>query len=254
MRILLTNDDGVDSPGIRALNDGLSALHEVWIVAPDRERSGCSHSITSFSPVITRKLEDRVFSCSGVPVDCVNVSLAGEILPGNPDLVLSGINLGPNLGTDILFSGTAAAARQATLRGVPAAALSIMSYEPPFHFAPVVEFVASNLVRILSAWSRHRFLNFNFPNAAESIRTVRLAAPAHVHYSGERSRFEAPRGETYHFTFGSMVTENAAPGSDLAVVLGGETAVTPIAVMPSAEGTLDVRDFAVPATDHETDR
>jgi 5'-nucleotidase len=124
MRLLLTNDDGIHSDGIQALIRGLEGAHEVWVVAPSVEASGGSHSITLHDVLKIRRLSDRRFSCRGTPADCVMVALLG-LVPADIDLVISGINHGPNLGTDILYSGTAAGARQGALMGVPSVALSV---------------------------------------------------------------------------------------------------------------------------------
>ena len=124
MRVLIANDDGVFSPGLEAVRAALAPDHEVWVVAPDGERSAMSHYITIKGPVAVREISERVYSCSGSPADCVIVGLL-EVLPELPDVVVSGINIGPNLGTDVIYSGTAAAARQAARRcpaGGPAVA------------------------------------------------------------------------------------------------------------------------------------
>jgi len=119
MRILLTNDDGYASDGIKALAVALGGEHEVWTLAPDSERSGMSHSMSLRQPLKIRKLAEREYCCSGTPADCVILASHG-VLPFSPDVVVSGINRGPNLGTDLVYSGTAAAARQASMNGVPA--------------------------------------------------------------------------------------------------------------------------------------
>ncbi|TFG60697.1 MAG: 5'/3'-nucleotidase SurE, partial [Spirochaetales bacterium] len=106
MKILLTNDDGIQSPGLGALEDRLSSDHEIWVLAPDNERSGSSHAITLKGAVRMRNLSPRHISCNGTPADCVLYGLLG-VLPERPDIVLSGINIGHNLGTDIVYSGTA---------------------------------------------------------------------------------------------------------------------------------------------------
>lgn len=133
MKILLTNDDGIKSLGLRALQDVLGGEHEVWTVAPDRERSGSSHCISIKNPVRFHQVEERQFACGGTPADCVLFSCLGA-LPERPDLVISGINLGPNIGTDIIYSGTAAAARQAALMDIPAVAISQATFTAPFYF------------------------------------------------------------------------------------------------------------------------
>ena len=139
MRILLTNDDGIHSEGIRQLEKTLGARHELWLVAPESEKSGGSHSITLKDSIRARCMGEHRFACRGTTADCVIISLLG-LIPPKVDMVISGVNHGPNLGTDILFSGTAAGARQGALMGVPSVAISLGAYAPPFDFSGAAEF------------------------------------------------------------------------------------------------------------------
>jgi 5'-nucleotidase len=236
MRILLSNDDGVGSPGIDALAAALRGQHEVWIVAPDRERSGCSHAITVDGPVVTRRRGEREFACSGLPVDCVNMALA-HVLPEAPDIVVSGINHGANLGTDVLYSGTAAAARQATLRGVPALAVSVCG-SPPWHFGPAAAFVAANIALLpgLCPPGSMRFVNVNFPNLARGPALVREAALARTRYTAEGESFRAPSGEVYHFYVGRLEADADEALTDFAVVHAGAASFTLVEALPRSGG------------------
>jgi len=130
MNILITNDDGIESEGLKTLARVLSRDHRIMIVAPDGERSGKSHSISLGEPVRMRRMGENALACGGTPADCVLFSILGAV-PEKPDIVVSGINRGPNLGTDIIYSGTAAAARQAALMGYAAVAVSVTSFSPP---------------------------------------------------------------------------------------------------------------------------
>jgi len=239
MRVLLTNDDGVASPGLAALRRALEPYHEVWVVAPDGERSGCSHAITVSGPVVTRETGDRVFACGGMPVDCVNMALA-HILPAPPDVVVSGINLGANLGTDVLYSGTAAAARQAALKGLPAAAVSVTG-APPWRFDGAAAFVAANLALLpaLCPAESLRFLNVNFPPAGSRPTAVRSAALARTYYTTEGDSFRAPTGEVYHFYRGRLETDGDEENTDLAVVAAGAIAVTLVDAHPREAAPVD---------------
>src|SRR5574344_2495885 len=133
MKILLTNDDGIEAEGIAVLAKRLARENEVWVVAPHRDRSGVSHCITMDKPLLIEKREtvngvpcgEQWYSLEGFPADCVITALRGSFLPGLPDMVISGINSDANLGTDVIYSGTCAAARQASLYGVPGIALSL---------------------------------------------------------------------------------------------------------------------------------
>jgi 5'-nucleotidase len=246
MRILLCNDDGIASPGLDALRLALDRGHEVWIVAPEGERSGCSHSITVGGPVVTRQTGERAFSCGGTPVDCVNMALAA-ILPRPPDIVVSGINLGGNLGTDLLYSGTAAAARHAALAGLPAVAVSLDG-APPWRFGRAAAFVAGNLeaaIKLCPPGSL-RFLNVNVPNAASGPLVVRAAGIARTWYTGEAESIRAPAGETHHFYRGRLATDGGGE-TDLAVVHAGAVAVTLVHAHPREAAALDASVFSPPA-------
>jgi 5'-nucleotidase len=216
------------------------------VVAPDDERSGCSHSITVSGPVVTRQTGERAFSCGGTPVDCVNVALAG-ILPRPPDVVVSGINLGGNLGTDLLYSGTAAAARHAALAGLPAVAVSVDG-TPPWHFERAAAFVARNLEAAIGLCPRGslRFLNVNVPNAASGPLVVRAAGIARTWYTAEAESFRAPAGEVYHFYRGRLATDGGGEQTDLAVVRAGAVAVTLVHAHPTEAAALDASVFSAP--------
>ena len=148
MRILLTNDDGISHFNLQILGKRLLEEHDVWIIAPEDQRSACSHSITLRGPIILKKQGERTYACSGTPVDCVMVALNG-FLPVDIDIVISGINSGPNLGTDIIYSGTAGAARQAALMEKPGLAVSVCTRENSNPLSSHVEFIAQNLTSLL---------------------------------------------------------------------------------------------------------
>lgn len=239
MRVLLSNDDGFASPGLAAVRRALEGRHEVWVVAPDGERSGCSHAITVSGPVVTREVGERAFACGGTPVDCVNMALA-HIMPLPPDAVVSGINLGANLGTDVLYSGTAAAARQAALRDLPAMAISLAG-SPPWSFEAAAAFAAANvelLPRLCPAGSL-RFLNVNLPNAASARPRVRAAVLARTWYAAEGESYRGPGGEIYHFYRGRLESDEQAEGTDLAVVRAGSIAATLVDAHPHEAAPLD---------------
>ena len=229
MRILLTNDDGIKSPGLKALKDSLKD-HDVWMVAPAIEQSGKSHSITFMDPVRFSRLEPQVFSCMGSPADCVMYSVLGAI-PEKPDLVISGINIGPNLGTDLIFSGTAAAARQAALMGLPGIAVSTDSFSEPFYFSNTADFIRDNLELLLSLWRPDHFININTPNQPEFPSEVRITEPSRRVYSDKVVRFDAPRGDSYFFLEGSGVSFSGA-NSDSEAIAAGAVSVSPIFLHP----------------------
>lgn len=231
MRVLVTNDDGVESPGLRAIVDRLANEHEVWVVAPEDERSGTSHSISLHGAVRIRELESRWYSCAGTPADCVLFSFLGAI-PVQPDLVVSGVNLGPNLGTDIIYSGTVAAARQAALMGHPAVAISVDSQRPPFYFSAACDFMAHNLATIVDRWSDDHFLNINFPNIDKRDYRVVITHPSRRIYRDKAVSFVAPNRDVYYFLEGSQIESAAEEGSDWLAVSRGEISVSPVFLHP----------------------
>lgn len=212
MRILITNDDGIAAEGIRVLSRVLGERHEVWVVAPDSNRSGVSHGITMYHPLYLEPTNQREYSCSGLPADCVMSALNG-LLPEPPDLVLSGINHGANLGTDIMYSGTAAAARQAAFVGIPGIAVSLVHCprdaalsDGTLYWEPLSRFILQNLDVLVSLCDRDVFVNVNAPSLPE-YRGARITDPARRSYldvvtfvpegSGTlRREFESSRIET----------------------------------------------------------
>jgi len=234
MRILLTNDDGYASEGIRALAAALGARHDVCVFAPDSERSGMSHAMSLRHPVKVRKHDDDGYSCSGTPADCV--ILAGHgVIPFRPDVVVSGINRGPNLGTDLIYSGTAAAARQASMNGLPGIAVSLATFRPPFRFSALAALVAGELDYLVSLWNPEVFINVNAPDAEDGhgYRIVE-AAPCRRVYRDTLKVFEAPDGYSYCFFTDGSVESVYAEGSDDDVVSRGFAAVTRVSVYPEA--------------------
>ena len=226
MRILLTNDDGFDSAGLEALRKALSE-HEVWVVAPDKERSAQSHSITVTEPIRCRATGDRQFACSGTPADCVIVGVLG-VLDQHPDVIVSGINIGPNLGTDIVFSGTVAAARQAAFMGIPGIAVSVNSYRPPFHMEPLAGFVSANLSKLVALWNPRHLININGPNTEDVPSSVEITSPSWRIYHDQIEEFSSPRGDRYYFLNGHPVESEMEEGSDWTAVVRGSISISPI--------------------------
>lgn len=230
MRILLTNDDGIDSAGLEALRMAL-AEHDVWIIAPDGERSAQSHSITVHDPIRCRQLGNQVYATSGTPADCVIVGMLG-VMNEKPDVVVSGINIGPNLGTDIIFSGTVAAARQGAFMGVPGIAVSINSYSPPFHLDPLARFVARNLDTLVELWNPRHLININGPNVDSESVPVRVTHPSWRIYHDRLEEWRSPRGDRYYFLNGHPIETPMEPGSDWTAVAEGAISVSPIFLNP----------------------
>jgi 5'-nucleotidase len=231
-RILLSNDDGIHAPGLRMLERAARALSkDIWVVAPETEQSGASHSLTLHRPLRLRKLGPRRFAVDGTPTDSVLLAIHHVLADKKPDLVLSGFNRGGNLGEDISYSGTVAAALEATILGVPAVALSLIAENEETakwktamtHFPRVIRGLAS------VGWPANVFINVNFPDvAAASVKGIRVARQGRRKLGDELVERKDPRGRSY-FWIGAMRMEDAGrPGTDLAAVNAGAISVTPV--------------------------
>lgn len=238
MKILLTNDDGITSTGLQILAQMLRMNHEVWIVAPDQNRSAVSHSIIMNKPLKITKHDEFSFTCSGVPVDCV-VHGINAVLKSKPDVVLSGINFGANLGTDMLFSGTAAAARQASLYGIPGIAVSLESFGGEYDFNALSLFTVTNLEHIVSLCEKDVFVNINALSPGP-YSGCRLTKPSRRYYNDGVRPFIAPDGQHYSFFAGGNVETQGDDSCDYCVVQKGLVSVSRILSQPSAHPYADV--------------
>lgn len=232
MRVVLTNDDGLLAPGLLALKRALAPLGEVIALAPDRPRSACGHAVTLHKPLrvtsVTLPDGSEGLSCNGTPSDCVGLAVSGHVGP-RPDLIVSGINLGPNVGWDLTYSGTVAAAMEAAIHGLPAFAISVDSYEH-VDFTPAADFaayVAAVIAR--EGMPRDTFLNINLPALpAEQIRGVSVTTQGRVVYEGSLERRTDPRGRAYYWWTGDRSTQPADPDTDVTALREGRISVTPI--------------------------
>ncbi len=231
MRVLLTNDDGIRSDGIRELEKTLGPENEVWLVAPESEKSGGSHSITLRDSIRAHCLGERRYACRGTTADCVMVALLG-LIPRAVDMVISGINHGPNLGTDILYSGTAAGARQGALMGVPSVAVSLGAYRPPFDFSQAAEFVARNLETFRGLWTDDHFLNINYPGRSGDHAEAVITFPSRRIYRQRLATYRAPDGDTFCFIHGAVPEAHVEAGSDCQVLSEGRISISPIHAHP----------------------
>ncbi|HEY9887101.1 MAG TPA: 5'/3'-nucleotidase SurE [Candidatus Obscuribacterales bacterium] len=212
MKLLISNDDGVFAKGIRTLADTLAAAgHEVWVVCPDRERSATGHGLTLHKPIRAEAIEGvfhphiQAWACSGTPSDCVKLAL-GAILTEPPDMVLSGINHGANLGTDVLYSGTVSAAMEGVIEGIPSVAFSLTSATAQ-DFLPAAEF-AKQLVDTLTqaALALPFLLNVNIPAvAADQIKGSAIARQGIRRYTDLFEKRVDPRGKTYYWLAGEAM-------------------------------------------------
>jgi 5'-nucleotidase len=218
MRILISNDDGIFALGIRTLaNTMAKAGHEVIVVAPDRERSATGHGLTLHQPIRAEIIEGifapriQAWSCSGTPSDCVKLALSA-ILDRKPDFVLSGINQGPNLGTDILYSGTVAAAMEGTIEGITSVAFSLASFTPK-DFQPAANFGVDLLNKLKqNPFPDSTLLNVNVPPLPEKdILGVMITRQGLRRYIENFEKRVDPRGKSYYWLAGELVEELEQP-------------------------------------------
>ena len=246
MRILLTNDDGISSPGIRLLAGALrKAGHRVFVIAPSSDRSGFSHSISFLSgPCKLTGIETDTWSCGGTPVDCVVLALLGGIPElsilaehdrgaalSPPDFIISGINRGANLGTDIVYSGTAAAARQGSLCNIPSLALSLVE-GGDWHWEMAVSFTVDHLEEMFALWKADSFINVNIPNNAKAPSALVNAFPSVRYYNDRIDTYEAPDGDRYCFARAGTIEAKPEPGSDWDVVNSKMASMSAVFVHP----------------------
>ena len=243
MILLLTNDDGLGAPGLSALELALKDAHEVWVLAPDREMSGQSHSITLNEGLkISRFPDERRIAVHGTPVDCINIAFQA-IMPRLPDLVISGINKGPNLGTDIVYSGTCAAARESVFRGVPALSVSHASLSGPWDFGETASFIAENLLKFMELGNKNSFININWPEKSSKPMKVEFTRPGKRRYKDKLVRFQSPRGGEYWFLQPAKVEFSQERGTDTRALMDGSISISHIAVEPTVTPDLPIHDM-----------
>ena len=226
--ILISNDDGVDAPGIRALAEVLRPLGKVTVIAPLTEQSASSHALTLHHPLRVKQLSPDTYAVEGTPTDCVLLAVR-EFLDTPPDLVVSGINQGPNLGEDVLYSGTVAAAMEGALLGFGAVALSLASWK--FHdFDPAAEVARNIISRLLEADPpRQLLLNVNVPAAPlKELRGFRVTKLGSRVYNDAIIKKEDPRGRDYYWIGGSDPTWRPTSNSDFQAVEDGCVSITPL--------------------------
>jgi len=253
LRILISNDDGVFAEGIRTLaTSAASRGHQVTVVCPDQERSATGHGLTLHSPIRAERADElfgggiKAWGCSGTPADCVKLAL-NELLDRKPDLILSGINHGPNLGTDIFCSGTVAAALEGTLDGIPSIAISIASFQwKSFNFAGKIALdIAEKAIE--QSWPKNLLLNLNIPPCEEkqmgSLVWTRLSIRQ---YEEQFIRRVDPRGNTYFWMAGEAVKDLQSAGegpkgwpSDVSQIALLSPSLTPIQPDLFWRGNLD---------------
>jgi 5'-nucleotidase len=236
--ILVTNDDGVAAPGIRAVAEALRPVGEVIVCAPDRERSAASHALTLDRPLRVEELEPGVFAVDGTPADCTYLALL-HIVPRRPTLCVSGINHGYNLGSDIFYSGTVAGAVEAALRGVPAIAISLERHTPP-SFESAAAFARAlaeeTIARGDAAIPAAALLNVNLPHSPVSGYQVTFLG-RRVYRDQVEVRHDL-RGRSYYWIGGPEENATDLPGSDCSAVRAGLASITPLGLDLTHHGLL----------------
>lgn len=230
MNILVSNDDGYKAPGITALAERLQQLGRTVVVAPDRNRSGVSSGLTLTQGMYAVKHAEDLYSVEGTPADCVNIALAG-LLSFEPDIVVSGINDGPNMADDTLYSGTVGAAAEGRFLGTPSIAVSMASFHPD-HFDTAAEVTARIIESInLSSLPRDTILNVNVPDTPlaeiKGIVSTRLGTRHAPERAGEHSD---PRGQKMFWHGAAGTPDDTSEGTDFHAVSQGKVSVTPLKV------------------------
>ena len=227
--ILLSNDDGVTSGGLSALADALSHLGEVYTVAPDRDQSASSHSLTLTRPLRMEEISERKFSVDGTPTDCINLAVNGILKDRKPDLVVSGINTAANMGDDITYSGTVSATMEATLLKIPSVAVS-MNAKKDFVFSTGAHYarLVAELV-LQTGLPEYTLLNVNVPNLPlGGVRGIRVTCQGKRVYKTPIVENIDPRGKKYYWIGGDKLGSVPIENSDIASVEDGYVSVTPI--------------------------
>jgi len=229
MKILVTNDDGIHAPGIQALAKSLRKIAHVSVVAPDRERSAVGHALTLHHPLRAILLGPDLFAVDGTPTDCVNLGVH-NLLSFTPDLVVSGINSGANLGDDITYSGTVSAAMEATLMGIPAFAVSLASDSAGTNFDAAAAFAAHLAVEVAArGLPSDTFLNVNIPDLPrEKLLPARITTQGKRRYDGLIVDKVDPRGRKYYWIGSGEQSFLDLEGTDYHAVSRGHVSITPL--------------------------
>lgn len=238
MHILLSNDDGYQAPGLAALAAAIEQIATISVVAPDRDRSGASNSLTLETPIRARTLDNGVIRVEGTPTDCVHLAITG-LLDQEPDMVVAGINAGANMGDDVIYSGTVAAATEGRFLGFPAMAVSIISHTPR-HFDAAARVARELIERMrLNGLPPESILNVNVPDLPyEELQGVQATRLGHRHKAEPVIKELDPRGRPIYWVGPAGPEQDAGPGTDFHAVRNGYVSVTPLQVDLTRHGAL----------------
>lgn len=250
MRVLISNDDGVHSAGLRALAEKLCVEHEVYVIAPDRERSAAGHSLTLHKPLRVEEVDigvkvAKAWETTGTPGDCVKIGISC-ILEHKPDIIISGINYGPNLGADILYSGTVSAALEGAVLGYPSIAVSLFGsgsfvYSDFLYTADFISRFMHNIAQI--NFPKKTILNINVPAVdAEEITGIQITRQGTRMYTDSYEKRVDPRGKTYYWLAGEFIRTEEEQGTDIMAIRNNKISITPVtfelthkSIMPELE-------------------
>ena len=232
--ILITNDDGIYAPGLKMLFRHSRQLGKTVIIAPEHDNSAASHSLTMNRPLYVRKVDDNSYTINGTPTDCVTIGI-GKILPQKPDLVISGINPGPNLGDDVSYSGTVSAAIESTMLGIPSIAISLAAESEPLHYETAAAFVV-RLAKIIlaSGLPQDTPLNVNVPNTApDKISGVAFTRRGRRLYEDAIKETYDPWGRKHYWIGGGTPSFDAGENTDSAAISVNKISITPMHLDPT---------------------
>lgn len=258
MRALITNDDGIHADGLHLLADITSEIADVVVCAPSEERSACSHGMTLRDPLRAKRVLPEkpyeVWSVNGLPVDCVNLAVS-HLCDGKPDLVLSGINDGPNLGWDVTYSGTVGGAFEGAINGVRSMAISVAKFheDAPPHLETAAKWLREYLPKLVDApQTVHTIFNVNIPSIAPlAVRGTRVTRMGTRVYQDRVEKRDDPWGRPYYWQGGVVVMDSLEEGSDVQAVNDGFVSVTPVTLDWTHRTALDALEEAIVPHLHE---
>ena len=233
-RVLLSNDDGINAPGMKALEKVMKRIAgEVWVVAPEHEQSAASHSLTLRTPLRINKLGPRRYCVGGTPTDSVLLAVKEVMRDTPPDMVISGINRGANLGEDVIYSGTVAAAMEGAILGFPSIALSLVCEDGVrAHWATAEAWTEKVLKRVMKVgFPDGTLLNVNVPDRPlKAVKGMAFVAQGRRRFSGELQEGADPRGDAYYWIGNQRDEDRSVPGSDMEALDRGMVTVTPLGI------------------------
>ncbi len=235
--ILLTNDDGYQAQGLRALAEALAEIATVSIVAPSKEQSGTAQSLTLRQPIVCNRIADREWAIEGTPADCVIVALH-KLLPEKPDVVISGINHGANLGENVYYSGTVGAAREGALHHIPSVAMSLCSKKDKVKFESSVRVACATAKMILKEGLPDQvLLNVNVPEPWNG--EVKFTRQSRKITRNQLTEGKDPRGRSYFWLYEQKIDQDVEPDTDYAAIFSGAASITPLHLDPTHTESLN---------------